>query len=80
MQVEWSPVDTAPKDGTAVLVFDRESETIVVARRDAVQDYRQYSPTYGEKSWPWTEATGEEFETYEDVTHWMPLPPRPRFT
>jgi hypothetical protein len=72
--VGWQPIETAPKDGTRILVFDDDGEVL---------------PTrFARWTHPFTEdalagfVTGwnSEFnvpESWCSPTHWMPLPPPP---
>ena len=64
---EWQPIETAPKDGTKIIVFDHY-DGVVIAR------WRMRWP---ESGYEWIEATGEEYENYRP-THWMPLPEPPK--
>jgi hypothetical protein len=61
--VGWQPIETAPKDGTIVLVWDGENM--------AVADWVEfpYRPGGG-----WMEG----IEVFSDPTHWMPLPEPPK--
>lgn len=62
---EWKPIDTAPKDGTVVLVYTKDGCTQM----------------HGGEIWPckhfkgdwWVEAGGECYTTCTP-SHWMPLP------
>lgn len=70
----WKPIETAPKDGTPILVWvgDRLHE--------AIWDADAYDPATGDFSGLWM-ARWTEIDSYgvsiEGVTHWMPLPERP---
>jgi hypothetical protein len=59
MSEQWQPIETAPKDGTEVLVLGRpikgERGSVWIDRYEIVQ-------TGGEEGWPIS------------VTHWRPLP------
>jgi hypothetical protein len=62
----WRPIETAPKDGTAVLmVFVFEDE-------DVIHDVVYWD---GVKSWPWQTDYSGYGEKY--AKGWMPLPPAP---
>jgi hypothetical protein len=68
----WRPIDTAPKDGTWILVFVPDSPMAWGPYELTcwITDYsgRQY----------WCEMdVSEELEGAEDITHWMPLPEPP---
>lgn len=61
--MEWQPIDTAPKDGTFVLITD--GETIEVAR------------TLG-SGWIASDGADFDYGRWDEhLTHWMPLPPAP---
>jgi hypothetical protein len=64
----WQPIETAPKDGTAVLVYNpkiyRTSQ--FVARWD---DHDQYWQSV---------ACVDDYYGSSEVTHWMPLPAPPQ--
>ncbi len=65
----WQPIETAPKDGTPLLLFGRVAYS---------QELAQYVGFWGR----WDSAGGE-FETWIcsgphwKPTHWMPLPDPP---
>lgn len=66
--MEWKPIETAPKDGTDVLLFANDSIAIAAWQTDW--------PNRGE----W--ATGYSCADYGDYyvknpTHWMSLPEPP---
>lgn len=60
---QWQPIETAPKDGTTVLVCDRLGDC-------SVASYWARKPTYWDGNW----GDGE-YETRP--SHWMPLPAAP---
>ncbi len=66
----WQPIDTAPKDGTDLLVHWDENKTaegcLVVSWND--------DPT--RVGWQWETLDGP-FYHREAFSHWMPLPPSP---
>lgn len=58
----WRPIETAPKDGTDILLFYREG--IQVGGWDAL--------------WHWMADVGDGCTTISgQPTHWLPLPPPP---
>jgi len=59
--IDWQPIETAPKDGTCVLVF--------VAARD---DLPSFVTTCA-----WHKDAGWCADELRSVTHWMPLPDPP---
>lgn len=73
---EWQPIETAPKDGTPILVFSPyekrdEPTNIIVAR---------YGTANGEEFWDYCEEmlSNVSGEIDPSPTHWMPLPPPPK--
>ena len=66
---KWQPIATAPRD-TPILVTD--GKIIVVVERG---EYWRG----GDRTWP-VGFGGDDWEWdfgWEDITHWMPLPPLP---
>ena len=65
----WQPIETAPKDGASILVWDGK-----VVREVSWQDR-----WYGRTEQPgWMIANcDEEYGYYVEATHWMPLPKPP---
>ncbi|HEV7352544.1 MAG TPA: DUF551 domain-containing protein [Brevundimonas sp.] len=67
---EWKPIESAPKDGTAVLVFGRGTFS--------------QSPFMGVREWGafgWQEpnVSGREYDDWlaDEATHWTELPSPP---
>jgi hypothetical protein len=72
--MEWKPIETAPKDGTAVLLyFSNSPHQIWIGAW-----VRHSDPSY---PFVWRDPTGSILvrEWKDDVppTHWMPLPEPP---
>ena len=73
--MEWQPIETAPKDGTPVLVLfakdpndaDDEDWILVVEWHDMGS----------ELAFPWRAPDGGTGYNPERATHWMPLPNPP---
>jgi len=65
---EWQPIETAPRDGTTVLVlFNGNVPTPLVAR------YIDDGP------WPWATPRDRHGSLGKKwVTHWMPIPEPPK--
>jgi len=65
---EWQPIETAPKDGTGILVCDA-----------AIAGGSMNVVSYTNEDWPQVWET-QEFSVYhvDAFTHWMPLPEPPR--
>ena len=62
--MEWQPIETAPKDGTSVIIF---------------VDGLQIVAFWGCTGWELNAPLFELFypEIYGEPTHWMPLPAPP---
>lgn len=69
--MEWQPIETAPKDGTRVLVWSPQMGCSYVASW-AVSEPFGHEPTWSTDS----EGPGYSSEI-PDCTHWMPLPKPP---
>lgn len=62
----WQPIETAPKDGTSVLVFWSSDACMAVMWKELDRD--------GKYAW----FGVVERQPDDDLpTHWMPLPPPP---
>lgn len=79
--MDWQPIETAPRDGTPVLLAGGEDDTARYMTDDEAR--RMRAPTRG---W-WTKGDGWVITLAEagyvavirnDPTHWMPLPEPPQ--
>jgi hypothetical protein len=68
---EWRPIETAPKDGTAILIWPTKRE--FNQRND---NLISYVVRWNDREQGWIEAEGEEYDSFSP-THWMPLPEPP---
>jgi hypothetical protein len=84
----WMPIDSAPKNGSHVLLFYRnvlnKPRTVIGSwwqpqlSDDADFDADTNPDGLGELAWYESSWAGEEAIQLEaDPTHWMPLPPAP---
>lgn len=67
----WQPIETAPKDGTWVLLYDPKTTCGIYTG--------YYDPCYmGPRIGGWFNGHMSD-EEYVEIfpTHWMPLPPKP---
>lgn len=71
----WQPIETAPKDGTEILVcggYDQYGQTVV---------HWGYSDLFNcePKQWIYGRCHGEynDYDTIDNPTHWMALPELP---
>lgn len=73
--MKWQTMETAPKDGTRILVhsneFYHDSEMAVVYWKEL----KTYHGIYG--NWEVTCFGGHDAESEVEPTHWMPLPEPP---
>lgn len=69
---EWQPIETAPKDGTVVLLFVPESTDTDGVRVGFFSYWAAYGDWYGDES-----ASHSLSNLYGKPTHWMPLPAPP---
>ena len=76
---EWQPIETAPKDGTAVVLYGKG-----LLRSGYEQAVGVYIPIHGEdddSTIRWWHVEDGKFGPYAirgpSPTHWMPLPPPP---
>lgn len=73
----WQPIETAPKDGTWILITGGEGnwpDTDEVAPVVSAFCEKNY---HGEDTWHYCFWEGGWYSMYENPTHWMPLPPLP---
>jgi hypothetical protein len=78
----WQPIETAPKDGTEVLVWCPSAALVPLAMHFSSEEYfaREYGdPDYMEAGWylSYSYPDGLPECTWEP-THWMPLPEPPK--
>ena len=64
VEAQWRAIETAPKDGSWVLVWRPHSTVPFVARYD--EQYAAFEDTFGDHVY--------------HATHWMPLPSQPEET
>lgn len=70
MAINWQPIETAPRDGTYVLL------AFVGAFHNAeVGSWRAYHPNAAGKT-QWRTTSGHRFGM--SPTHWLPIPPVPK--
>lgn len=63
---EWQPIETAPKDGTDILLCDVRAQNIIM-----VAGWH-----YDDGGFPWHTQDGQYNK--DAFTHWMPLPAAPQ--
>lgn len=79
--MNWQPIETAPKDGTEILVYVRGDSLFPTAAAYKSARYfdKEYGdPDYMEEGWYWAFGYPSDFhEGTIEPTHWMPMPEPP---
>jgi hypothetical protein len=84
LQMNWEPIETAPKDGTKILLV--QDETVGVGRwEDTSCEVRELVEDTGKRQvYEWVLKVSGYWEAENDglysPTHWMPLPTPPKTT
>ena len=68
---EWQPIETAPKDGTKVLLVSNRGQ-VYIGQYDDDRWVRKPEPYWCIAGMPKTHARAQR------PTHWMPLPEPPK--
>lgn len=69
-QPKLQPIETAPKDGTYILLFGPSGYTTTPLRCQVCRYYPEYRPLQ-----PWVNHANDSFlDGGSAPTHWMPLP------
>jgi hypothetical protein len=75
----WMPIETAPKDGTDILLYGTwagEIHGIAEAPTMDIGHWAGGKSDYQGDEW-WSLATGDAYACWMRPTHWMPLPAAP---
>ena len=76
MSSEWQPIETAPKDGTELLLYERRERFI---DDDFVEVDYIFSGAWNAESYQGECWECSEYEVFShEPTHWMPLPEVPK--
>ena len=67
----WQPIDTAPKDGTHILLY-RSNEHCSISEAFWRQDVFKIAYEWGGHGWSYPKE--------DQPTHWMPMPSSPTAT
>ena len=79
---EWQPIETAPKDGAAVLLYLPDAYTMcgltdgIIIGHWSAADLPADAPEHSDDAWFHVSQTGGFYCDIEP-THWMPLPEPP---
>ena len=80
MEMKWQPIETAPRDGTSVLLgggyYYCEERNAEIRTAAAAAWHWVAVPENGAWLMAGLEG-GYDWLCYRDPTHWMPLPPAP---
>jgi hypothetical protein len=73
---QWRPIETAPKDGTVILL--RQADDSLCGYAAAIRELKRHAVGYY-KDWWVIGVPGGRSEGGGDhqFTHWMPIPPLP---
>ena len=78
--MEWQPIETAPRDGTAILAWSKERgqrETQMGRYGEGSPGYAKWKDGDGPLNSGWVWDTHHNWLTTWTPTHWMPLPETP---
>ena len=68
--IEWQPIETAPRDGTYILLGAPSGYTTTPLRVEVAKYDAEFRPRQ-----PWVDYAGDSFtDGGENPTCWMPLP------
>lgn len=71
--MQWQPIETAPKDGTWVLIAGPSGYSTTPLRAEVGRYYPQFRPLN-----PWQTHADDAFtDGGPGPTHWIPLPEQP---
>jgi hypothetical protein len=73
----WQPIETAPKDGTPILVWNGSSFGFYTRAGDMGVAIWREQALPGKDRWRWCAQDCCDGVTTYDPTHWMPLPGPP---
>jgi len=74
----WRPIETAPKDGTAILLWGLSAGEISGPCKIASVDVGVYCGPGGDyDGFDWYSSLGDAYAVWLKPTHWQPLPPPP---
>jgi len=68
---EWQPIETAPKDGTRVILWLKDECFPALAA------WIMFCPDDEEPGW-YVFEMGQYGDDFNEITHWMPLPEPPK--
>lgn len=78
--MDWQPIETAPKDGTPVLLYGEWAGEIWGVFDEPSMEVGLYagSGDYARQGFLWAATGGDAYATWCKPSHWMPLPAPPK--
>lgn len=79
MENKWQPIETAPKDGTRILLYRKDENNDPLMAIASWSNYTWISSKQDDGSWGgWLVfACRSDSEAFYSPTHWQPLPQPP---
>jgi hypothetical protein len=74
--MEWQPIETAPRDGTSVLLSGGQLACSGDIEENEIAVVAKICNAYGSEAWSVVRISGQEVWLW-NPTHWMPLPAPP---
>jgi hypothetical protein len=76
--MEWQLIESAPKDGTPVLLWGQWAGEINGIYKVPGMEIGYYTGPSGDYAgFEWAATGGDAYAVWGKPTHWMPLPPPP---
>jgi hypothetical protein len=79
--MEWQPIDTAPKDGTEILLYQPDGDlTRIAGWVDTSEEVQELVSKKGNREtyeWVKRESGYWDADGIWNPTHWMAVPPKP---
>lgn len=80
---EWQPIETAPKDGTRIILAQNGGVEVGSWHAEDSGYYETISSTASERKQRWVQTSDGYWTGLDEIydpTHWMPLPSPPDHT
>lgn len=75
---DWQPIETAPKDGTRIVVYQGNGTGFYTTKGDiGIAAWGKQASPDGNLTWCEVHCC-DGVTTYDHATHWMPLPSPPK--
>lgn len=75
--MDWQPIETAPKDGTAVLLWGVAAGEIsgIIGQDPCFQGSGYYTSRTDYPGYDWVCCQGDAYAVWIKPTHWAPIEP-----